>query len=431
MIDYQLMLNVINTTVAIIFFVMLIVGWYYVAGLIISGKKVKPIPHSDNKTKFAIIIPARNEARVIKNSLSSMKKQTYDPNYFDVWVIVESEDDPTTIICRSFGYHYFVRKNLENRRTKGFAIQELINHFKENNLVYDAYMIFDADNVASPKYIETMNNLRQTGVQVGMGYRNYTNASENTLTCISAIFFSYMYTFTARMRTNLFKKSTICGTGFFVNREIIDDAGGWIFTGMTEDIQLTTWCYYHDVNMRYYPLIEFYDEQGGTWKSSHRQMIRWIWGYFEKRKEFKTHPEIDYHSTTDRQRFWAKFEFNLGIYPFVFYTISNFLLFLISFVLSLLSLIDKSEFTGNFVGQAFISFAILYVTFFLIALAVIIKDNKKLKFNFPTAVWTCTNYWLFFVFILYAFLVGLFKPSKRRTWQPVDHSGNITHENIK
>ena len=426
MIDYQLMLNIINTTVGIIFFVMLIVGWYYVAGLIASGKKVKPVPHSDKKTKFAVIIPARNEARVIKNSLSSMKKQTYDKDYFDVWVIVESEEDPTTIICRSFGYHYFVRKKLENRQTKGFAIQELTDYFEENNIIYDSYLIFDADNIASPKYIEVMNDLRQSGVQVGMGYRNYTNASENTLTCISAVFFSYMFTFTARMRTNLFKKSTVCGTGFFIDRQLILDAGGWIFTGMTEDTQLTTWCYYHDVNMRYYPLVEFYDEQGGTWQASHRQMIRWIWGYFASRKEFRQKGGANYHTISKKRMFWAKFEYNVGIYPFVFYTISNLLLFIVSFVLSLCSLIDKSELTGNFVGQAFISLAILYATFFAIAFAVIIKDNKKLKFNFPTATWTCFNYWLFFLFILVGFLHGLFKPSLRRTWKPVDHSGKIT-----
>ena len=68
---------------------------------------------------------------------------------------------------------------VEGRKTKGFALQECIDYFSRENLNYDAYMIFDADNILDNNYIEVMNDLRQTGVKVGLGYRNYTNASQN------------------------------------------------------------------------------------------------------------------------------------------------------------------------------------------------------------------------------------------------------------
>ena len=71
--------------------------------------------------KFAILIPARNESNVIEKLLNSIKNQTYDKNLIEVYVITESEADLTNKITTNFGYNYFVRKDLENKRTKGYA----------------------------------------------------------------------------------------------------------------------------------------------------------------------------------------------------------------------------------------------------------------------------------------------------------------------
>ena len=287
MIDYELCVWLTNAIGIATFIFMLITCWPYVVSFFIAFKKVPKVPHSDIKTKFAVIIPARNEAKVIRKNLQSLLKQTYDKNYYDIWVIIESEKDPTSLICKKLGVNYFVRPNIENRKTKGFAIQDLHNYFEENHMNYDAYMIFDADNIVTSRYLEIMNDLRQTGVEVGSGYRNFTNANVNWVSCSSAIFFAYMMSITSNMRTFLFNKATICGTGYYINTDIIREAGGWIFTGMTEDIEVTVYCYYHNINMRYYPEIEFFDEQCDKASTLHKQMTRWIWGYFASKKKFK------------------------------------------------------------------------------------------------------------------------------------------------
>ena len=168
------------SAVALVF--LFIVSFYYLGMWSISGKKIQEVPHSDKRSKFAVLIAARDESKVISGILTSMKEQTYDHKYFDVWVIVEREDDPTIEIAKSFGFNYFVRDELtEHRRTKGFALQECIRHFDKEDIEYDAYMIFDADNIVDKDFIEKMNDLRQTGVRVGGGYRNFTNANHNWL----------------------------------------------------------------------------------------------------------------------------------------------------------------------------------------------------------------------------------------------------------
>ena len=72
---------------------------YYLCFWSMSGKDIVPVPHSDKKSKFAILIAARNESHVIGNIFKSLKEQTYDKDYFDVWAIVESEEDPTCQIA--------------------------------------------------------------------------------------------------------------------------------------------------------------------------------------------------------------------------------------------------------------------------------------------------------------------------------------------
>ena len=70
-------------------------------------------------------------------------------------------------------------------------------------------------------------------------------------------------------------------------------------------------------------------------------------------------------------------------------------------------------------------------TYMLIALVVVIKDNKHLKFNFPTIVWTMLTYILFFVDIVIALFDGLFHKKKRKSWDVIDHTGVVNKKVIK
>ena len=412
--------------VALIFLACL--SWYYLAFWRISGRPVPPVPHSDIKSKFAILIAARDESKVIRNIFSSLKEQTYDPNYFDVWVIVESKKDPTIEVAKEFGYNYFVRDRLmDGRRTKGFALQECIDHFKKENLSYDAYMIFDADNVMDHNYIEVMNDLRQTGVKVGLGYRAFTNANTNWLTIGSAVMFDYMNQITSRGRTILFHKATLMGTGYFVDSSIVDDAGGWIFTGMTEDIQLTTYCYYHDVYMRYYPLVKFYDEQSPSYKTTHMQHLRWLFGYFQRRTFLKKAGiKYDYHPKGMQQL--MRTEFNAGLFPFVIFNVVSFVLLVLAIVLGTFSVYDRmgTYYYGMIFALAAYQLFILYLIFVIPAALVVIRDNKNLNLTRKNCFVAVSTYFIYFYEFVLAFLDGFFHPSKRTTWKRIEHTGEIT-----
>ena len=115
-------------------------SWFYVIYAFNALKKKESIKLINPKNKFAILIPARNESKVIKNILNSLKNQNYDSKLYDVYVIIETLEDPTSKIVNQFGdnFHLIVRTNLEGRKTKGFALDDAYQSIKKINIKYDA-----------------------------------------------------------------------------------------------------------------------------------------------------------------------------------------------------------------------------------------------------------------------------------------------------
>ena len=271
-----------------------IMSWYYFIYFFLSLMPLEKFPKGEKLFKYAVLVPARNEDKVIVNLLKSLKEQDYNPDYFDVYVIVESKDDPTIQITKSFGYNVIIRKDLINKRTKGYALNEAYQYLKANNLKYDSLVIFDADNIVNKDFLSLMNDCKNKGYQVTVGYRNFTNASTNWISGCSGTLFSYMNQFTSNGRSFFFKKATLTGTGYYIDMDIVDNEGGWIWTGMTEDVELTCYCYYHNISMHYYNYAQYYDEQATSYKVLHKQHIRWVWGYFDSKKRFKNKKENYY-----------------------------------------------------------------------------------------------------------------------------------------
>ena len=381
-IDYDLVFIILIAASGVSIVLLMLTSIYYLIYWSVSARPLQLVPHSDKKTRFAILIAARNESNVIEHILTSLDNQTYPREFFEAYVIVESESDPTVEIVKKHGYQYFVRDQLtDDRRTKGFALQECINYLWRENINYDAYMIFDADNILEPKYIEVMNDLRQTGVNVGIGYRSFTNADSNLIAANSAVMFSYMNQITSYGRSILFHKATLMGTGYYVDDEIIRDAGGWIFTGMTEDIQLTTYCYYHDIYMCYYPATCFYDEQASDMKTVHNQHIRWLAGYMQPRKFLKkAGTQKDYHSK--RLQRMMTYEFKVGIMPFVVFNIVSFIIFALGIAFGTLSLLYGQAYqSGIIFAVAAFQISVLYMCFVLASMLSIIRNRKYLKLS--------------------------------------------------
>ena len=72
---------------------------------------------------FCILIPARDESRVIENLLISLKNQTMPIPFSNVYVIVEEKKDKTVSIVKKYQANILFRTNLSHQR-KGYAAND-------------------------------------------------------------------------------------------------------------------------------------------------------------------------------------------------------------------------------------------------------------------------------------------------------------------
>lgn len=422
-----------DIAIVIAYVVMLLFFWYYLTYFFLSFKKPKKYEKADKYTRFAVIIPARDESRVIKGIISSLDKQTYPKEFFDAYIVVESKDDPTVDIVKNSRYSIVYRGELTNRRRKGFAIEDCLLTLKRlrKYKTYDAFMIFDADNLFDTNYIEKMNDLRISGgYEVGFGYRNFLNATKNYITINSAIQLAMLNGVFSKGRSILFDKIMLNGTGYYIDREVIDGAGGWIFNGLTEDVELTTYCTYHNVKMGYCEEAQYYDEEPETHKVMHKQHIRWVWGYLEDKSKFKK-KGVDHNAKKRWVRNLAIFEYNFLLWPVVVYFVLAIISFLVMFALFLSSFYFEPEMAIYLFLHSLIPLSSIYLLGFLGTAGVLIANRKHFQFTFWQNMFGLFTFSFWFFDFIFAFFDGLFHKKKRTSWTKIPHKGSITNKKIK
>ena len=247
--------------------------------------KLKDKPYLTNKNhKFMAIIPAHNEEAVVANLIESLKNQTYDKNLYDIYVIADNCTDNTAEVARNAGAIVFERFDPAHK-TKGYALQWFLKQKIEENADYDAFFVFDADNIVDKDFIVNMNKKLCQGEDVVQGYRDIKNPTDNWITAGYALFYWSMHRLYHLARYNIGLSPLLNGTGFMVKFDVVKP-NGWETETLTEDIEFTADCIANGVTIGYCERAEFYDEQPTRLSVSWHQRMRWVKGYFQVYRKY-------------------------------------------------------------------------------------------------------------------------------------------------
>ncbi len=247
--------------------------------------KFKEKPLVENKEhRFMTIIPAHNEAAVVTNLIESLKKQDYPKELYDIYVIADNCTDNTAEIARKAGAIVFERFD-ETKKTKGFALQWFLAQKIEENAPYDAFCVFDADNIADKNFLKAMNKKLCQGENVVQGYRDIKNPTDNWITAGYAIFYWTMNRFYHLARYNLGLSPLLNGTGFMVRFDVIKPTG-WDTNTLTEDIEFSLKNIIEGRKLGWATDAIVYDEQPTGFKQSWSQRSRWTVGHIQCMKEY-------------------------------------------------------------------------------------------------------------------------------------------------
>ena len=130
--------------------------------------------------RYAAVISARNEAGVIGELIQSLKKQNYPSHLLDVYVVADNCTDDTAQVSRKAGAIVYERFN-QVKKGKGYALNFLFRTLaREGRDQYDAYFIFDADNLVDANFVLEMNKVYDQGSYGAITcYRNSRNFGAN------------------------------------------------------------------------------------------------------------------------------------------------------------------------------------------------------------------------------------------------------------
>ena len=388
---------------------------YWVYQLIVSLcslVKLKDKPLVEEKDhKFMAILPAHNEENVIGNLIESLKKQDYPANLIDIYVIADNCTDNTVKIAKEAGAIVLERKEDDpKKRTKGAALQWFLKQKIEENADYDAFCVFDADNIVDKGFFTAMNKKLCQGEEVVQGYRDIKNPTDSWVSAGYAIFYWTMHRFYHLARYNLGLSALLNGTGFMVKFDIIKPTG-WNTDTLTEDIEFSLKRIIKGKKLGWATDAIVYDEQPVGFKQSWSQRSRWTVGHmqcikkytkdlFLAVKEHKTLMNLD------------GFLYIAGTTPMLVITM---VLMLINCVMYASQTMNSAEFVVNLLNYVIPTLLLPIGT----ALLAMILDKKPIKpmikglLCYPAfmGTWIIIN------------IKCLFK--RETTWEKIDHVRNI------
>ncbi len=254
---------------------------YFAAVAVFALRRRKRFPRSAPQTRFAVVVAARNEEAVIGNLVCSVLSQEYPEALRDVYVVPNNCTDFTEAAAAAAGAE--IIHCLGPVSSKGDALHQAFAQLLPKG--YDAFLVFDADNVLAPDYLSRMNDAFASGAQV---CKSRTRAQNPTASGVAGCYGLYNVIFDLiwnRARAACGLSAKLVGTGFGFRREVLEHLGGWNTSTIAEDAEFAAQCAGAGYRVCWVPDALNYDEEPNSFRLSLRQRKRWCSGVMQVAKQ--------------------------------------------------------------------------------------------------------------------------------------------------
>lgn len=264
---------------------------WFIATSIMFWRKSVPYKKQNPETRFACLIPARNEENVIGDIIHSLKLQNYPDDLYDIYVIPNNCNDNTEAVARDSGAIILNCSAPVNK--KGDVLHrvfrlltpethdlnsEQIGTLNYDGFDYDAFCVFDADNYVDAEFLASMNDAFLSGVKIAKGQLRAKNPKNSWVSGCYALYYGLFETIYNRSRAVLGLSAKLVGTGFMVSRDLIVEMGGWNTETIAEDAEFSALCSERGVRIHWVPSAITFDEAPTTFNVSLKQRHRWCSG---------------------------------------------------------------------------------------------------------------------------------------------------------
>jgi cellulose synthase/poly-beta-1,6-N-acetylglucosamine synthase-like glycosyltransferase len=400
--------------------------FYQIVYLVVGALRGEvKLPEAKKNHRYAFMIAAHNEEVVISELVSSIKQQEYPAELIDVYVVADACTDATAERARAAGACVYERNDLA-RKGKSWALDMGFRRVLEEQGrdAYDAFIIFDADNLLSRTYVREMNKVLDIGYLAATSYRNSKNFDSSWISSAYALWFLREARFLNNARMMLGTSCAISGSGWMISNKLVKSMQGWDFHTLTEDIQFSTFCAANGVKIGYAP-AEFFDEQPVTFAASWTQRMRWTKGFYEV---FFSYAK-DLGKGIARGRF-DSYDLLMTVAPGMILSLLSVIVNGAYLAVGLISngyLATQGE-IGLCVGSLFMTFISMYLTFFVLALITTVLERKHIHAQHRWRVWTnLVTFPLFMMSYIPITVAALFKKVE---WVPTKHEFAMSVDDV-
>lgn len=363
-------------------------------------------------TSFTVLIPARNEQKVIAQTIQSITSVNYPKKLIEVLIICEKRDTKTIQKAEK----YIKSSHITNAKVLIFDDEPINKPHGLNKGLWEAsnkvIAVFDAEdevnkdifNVANTLFLSENPDVIQAGVQL-MNYDSHWFSAHNVL--------EYYFWFKSRMHFHTKVGVVPLGgnTVFFKTKDL-KEIGGWDETCLTEDAEIGIRLSVNGAHVlsTYDPLHITKEETPGTIGQFIKQRTRWNQGFIQVLKlgHWKK------YNSYSKQIFC--------IYTLSFPIIQAFLV-LITPILFVTGLIEKFPVVISLLS--FIPILLVFIQFMISTIAMREFINEQKLFNNRKIY-----FYMLMTFLPYQLLLGIgaLRASYREVrglnnWEKTIHSG--------
>ena len=397
-------------------------GVFFLVGILRGEVRLPP---AKRRHRYAFFIAAHNEEAVIANLVRSIKEQDYPSELIDIFVVADACTDDTARVAREAGAIVYERNDLARKGKSwvmDYGFDRILNEYPGR---YEAFFIFDADNLLSRDYVSIMNDAFDQGYLALTSYRNSKNYGSSWISSAYATWFLREARFLNNARMICGTSCAVSGSGFLVSAKIIEGMHGWDFHTLTEDIQFSTFCAIHGVRIGYAP-AEFYDEQPVTFAASWKQRMLWTKGFYQV---FFTYGSQLVKSFAILRRF-AAYDLFMTVAPGNLLSLISVLVnvtFLIVGSLSHGFLATDRELAMCF-GSIAMTFGSMYLTFFVLGLLTTVLERGHI--HCPSRLRVFANLFTFPLFMFTYIPITVAALFLKVDWVPTQHGVSVTLDQV-
>jgi len=248
--------------------------------ILFSWLPEKHFKKSDKLSRIAIIICARNEASVIKDTLNHLLNDVnYPSELYDIYLVADNCTDDTASIAASVSNRIKVITHYDDNPSHhrvAYPLQYGLEHILSlKDKFYDFIIRIDADNVLDKDYLRYMNDAFNSGVEIARGYEASKNITQNVFTEVSGTYYMRDSFIACNFREYFHLDSMLTGAGMMVSTSVLNSIKGkWDAFSLSEDAEFTLNRLLENKRVHYVCDAVIYEDQPSNLKETHKRVSR-------------------------------------------------------------------------------------------------------------------------------------------------------------